>query len=201
MNTLTQHLVDTNVLHSEHIIEAFRAVDRADFVPEASRAHAHSDYPIHIGHQQTISQPTTVAFMLELLAPKAGDHILDIGAGSGWTTALLGHIVGTHGFVLGLERVDELVEYGTHNVEKYNMPQVAIERASAELGKPSRAPFNGILLSAAARTFPNELLSQVHEGGIIVLPVKNAIWKVTRFEHQPIIEKHDGFVFVPLITE
>jgi protein-L-isoaspartate(D-aspartate) O-methyltransferase len=139
--------------------------------------------------------------MLELLDAKKGDKILDIGSGSGWTTALLGHIVGSEGSVLGLERVKELVDFGRDNIEKYNMEHVQIEKAGTVLGKPKVNDFDKILVSAAARAFPKSLLSQVKEEGVIVLPVRNSIWKVIRFEHQPIIEKFDGYIFVPLIIQ
>ena len=199
MHTLTDTLIENGTLMNENIIEAFQSIDRADFVPPESKPSAHVDHPIHIGHQQTISQPTTVAFMLELLDAQKGEHVLDIGAGSGWTTALLGHIVGSDGKVTGLERVEELVDFGSENLTKYNMSQAHIERAGTTLGKP-KEKFDRILISAAARSFPDELLSQVREGGVIVLPVRYTIWKVTRIEHQPSIEKYEGFIFVPLIV-
>ncbi len=201
MDELVNSIIENGTLHSENIINAMRSIDRTDFVPEESKALAHSDHPIHIGHQQTISQPSTVAFMLELLAPQKGEKILDIGSGSGWTTALLSRIVGEEGSVLGLERVEELVEFGRKNLEKYNIQNAKIERAGTVLGKPKEAPYDKILVSAAARTFPNELLSQVKENGIIVIPVRDEIWRVVRIEHQPIIEKFKGFIFVPLIVE
>jgi len=113
----------------------------------------------------------------------------------------LGHIVGNEGSVLGLERVEELVAFGNENVAKYDMPHVRIERSGVSLGKPDGGPFDKILVSAAARNLPEGLLSQVREGGTIVLPVRNAIWKVTRIEHQPVVEKYDGYIFVPLIEE
>ncbi len=199
MDELVNNIVRNGTLHTENIINAFRAVDRADFVPEESRSLAHENQPIHIGYDQTISQPETVAFMLELLAPQEGEKILDIGSGSGWTTALLSHIVGENGSVLGLERVDELVEFGRRNIEKYNIKNAKIEKAGMALGRPKEAPYDKILVSAAARSYPEELLSQVKEGGIIVIPVRDAIWRVARVEHQPVIEKFEGFVFVPLI--
>jgi protein-L-isoaspartate(D-aspartate) O-methyltransferase len=165
------------------------------------RERAYEDAPLAIGYLQTISQPYTVAFMLELLKPEAGNKVLDVGAGSGWTTALLAHIVGTEGSVLGLERVDELIAFGSENLKKLNVAQARIERAGTELGAPQEALFDRILVSAAARSFPHELLTQLKEGGIIVLPVRDAIWKVVRVEHQPVIERFEGFAFVPLITE
>ncbi len=200
MQKLTDTLIHNGTLKSEVVIDAFRSIDRANFVPHESIPSAHEDHPIHIGYQQTISQPTTVAFMLELLDVQKGEHVLDIGAGSGWTTALLGHIVGNEGTVTGLERVDELVTFGTENLAKYDLPQAHIERAGTTLGKPKET-FDRILISAAARAFPEELLMQVREGGVIVLPVRDAIWKITRIEHQPSIEKFEGYIFVPLITK
>jgi protein-L-isoaspartate(D-aspartate) O-methyltransferase len=200
MEHLVQTLIQNGTLHSENIISAFRAIDRIDFVPTESKSVAHDDAPVHIGYQPTISQPTTVAFMLELLGVQAGEKVLDIGSGSGWTTALLAHIAGEHGEVTGLERVEELVTFGKENLAKYSLNNARIERAGTVLGKPKEAPYDKILVSAAARAFPNELLSQVKESGVIVLPVRNAIWRVVRVEHQPVIEKFDGYVFVPLIV-
>jgi len=201
MDELVEHLLGDDVLKTPGIINAFRATDRALFVPEHLRDRAYEDTPLGIGYLQTISQPYTVAFMLELLQPEPGNKVLDVGAGSGWTTALLAHIVGTEGNVLGLERVDELIAFGIGNLKKLNLPYAQIERAGAELGAPDRAPFDRILVSASARAFPHSLLSQLTEGGTMVLPVRDAIWKVVRVEHQPIIERFEGFAFVPLITE
>ena len=199
MGELVQQLIQNGTLRSQNIIEAFYAVNRKDFVPEESQALAHEDQPIHIGYQQTISQPSTVAFMLELLNVERGQRVLDIGSGSCWTTALLAHIVGPDGFVQGLERVEELVTFGTHNLARYNFTHAHVERAGSELGKPKDVLYDRILVSAAARAFPKELLSQVREEGKIVIPVRDAIWKVVRVEHQPLIEKFEGYIFVPLI--
>lgn len=200
MDELVETLIREGTLKNEYIIDAFRAIDRVNFVPQESVPFAHLDRPIHIGFQQTISQPTTVAFMLELLGVERGEKVLDIGAGSGWTTALLGHIVGKEGSVLGIERIEELVEFGEKNIAPYNMSHIRIEKAGVVLGKPENAPFDKILVSASARILHNEILSQVREGGVIVLPVRDAVQKITRFEHQPIIETFEGFIFVPLIT-
>lgn len=201
MDTLVEHLIADGVLKSPHIIDAFRATDRKLFIPEHLWDRAYEDVPLGIGYLQTISQPYTVAFMLELLDAQPGNKVLDVGAGSGWTTALLAHIVGANGSVLGLERVDELVASGRVNVAKLSLPHAHIERAGVELGAPHNAPYDRILVSAAARAFPHELLAQLTEGGTMVLPVRDAIWRVIRVEHQPVIERFEGFVFVPLITE
>lgn len=201
MEPLLQKMIASGVLHTPNIIEAFHAIDRADFIPEELRTHAYEDCPLPIGYGQTISQPSTVAFMLELLSPHAGHHVLDIGSGSGWTTALLAHIVGSEGSVRGLERVEPLMSESLRHLQTYQFDQAHIALASTELGDTAHAPFDRILVSASATSFPQELLTQVCEGGILVLPVREAIWKITRIEHQPLFEKFDGYVFVPLIVE
>lgn len=200
MDALCNHMLQSGVLRSPHIEAAFRAVERIEFVPPESRPAAYYDEPVHIGHDQTISQPSTVARMLELLDPQPGMRILDIGSGSGWTTALLAHIVGPGGSVLGLERVDELVEFGAANLAAHNLRHAHIRKTGTELGAPQEAPFDRILVSAAARSFPETLVSQLVDNGILVVPVRDAIWKATKVENQPLFEKYEGFVFVPLIT-
>ena len=91
-SALVDYLVSRGALRTPSIIAAFLAVDRSNFVSPAMSGLAYEDHPLGIGHEATISQPTTVAFMLEKLAPQAGEKVLDVGAGSGWTTALLAHV-------------------------------------------------------------------------------------------------------------
>src|SRR3989338_7282497 len=106
---LILYLQTSGVLKTPALLRAFRAVDRGQFVPLEDRAVAYVDAPLPIGHGQTISQPSTVAFMLERLQPAEGMRILDVGCGSGWTTALLSAVVGASGVVIGTERIAELV--------------------------------------------------------------------------------------------
>ncbi|MDD5696825.1 MAG: protein-L-isoaspartate O-methyltransferase [Candidatus Pacebacteria bacterium] len=188
------------VLRTESIIDAFKTVDRKDFVLKEYEREAYGDYPLPIGFGQTISQPTTVAFMLELLQPKKGDKILDVGSGSGWTTALLAHITGRKGKVFGLEKIPELVLLGKDNLAKYDFPNVEIRQAGEGLGLKKEAPFDKILVSAFARTVPEELVKQLKTGGVMVIPVDNDILRIEKIsDKENRIQRFEGFVFVPLI--
>ncbi len=201
-DALVSHLEhNTQVLTTPRLRAAFRAIDRADFVHPDYRLEAYEDYPLPIGEEQTISQPTTVAFMLEKLEAEPGERVLDVGAGSGWTTALLGSIVGEQGRVIGIELLPELVAFGTRNLAKYSLPQATIEEAErGVLGKPAVARFDRILVSASAEKFPQELVSQLGEGGVMVVPVGDAICRVEKLGRGKIAKKcFSGFAFVPLI--
>lgn len=196
---MVDYLVDVGALHSSNIIEAFKNVDRADFVHDRSVGDIYEDYPLGIGLGQTISQPRTVAMMLEMLSPKEGQKILDIGSGSGWTTALLAYIAGESGLVIGVERVAELVRFGSSNLEKYNFKNAKIIEAGDELGIEGEM-FDRILVSAAAEEFPYELKNQLKVGGKIVIPVQNSIYEMTKDENGELDGvEHYGFTFVPLI--
>ncbi|MDE2018882.1 MAG: protein-L-isoaspartate O-methyltransferase [Patescibacteria group bacterium] len=203
MDELIQSLIESGTLRTRSIIKAFRRIDRADFVRPEDAPAAYADEALPIGHGQTISQPTVVAFMLELLQPKEGDSILDVGSGSGWTTALLGQMVGANGEVRGVEIVPELVEFGQRNLVKYDCPNVEIVQAHEnELGLPEDAPFDKILISAAAEEVPRRLLDQLANGGRMVVPVGNDVWLFKKsatgeFENK----KFEGFAFVPLLNK
>jgi protein-L-isoaspartate(D-aspartate) O-methyltransferase len=196
---LIQHLIKNNSLKSDNIIQAFTHVDRADFVSGPVPPDIYGDYPLPIGLGQTISQPTTVAMMLEMLSPRPGDKILDIGSGSGWTTALLSFIVNEQGSVTGLERLSELVKFGAKNLKKYSFKNAKIIQASNRPGLPGEK-FDRILVSAAANELPSELLEQLKQNGKLVIPVKNSIYEIT-IKSDRTLEKveHYGFSFVPLI--
>ncbi|MCW8953493.1 MAG: protein-L-isoaspartate O-methyltransferase [Sulfurimonas sp.] len=198
-NDLVNHLVNTGALRSRNITDAFVHVDRVDFVFDPTAPDVYADYPLQIGNGQTISQPTTVAMMLEMLSPRMGDKILDIGSGSGWTTALLSFIVGDSGSVTGVERVSYLVEFGSRNLQKYKFKNSKIIQATDELGIPSER-FDRILVSAAADEFPKELTKQLKVGGKLVIPVRSSIFEVTKKDNGELEAiEHYGFTFVPLI--
>lgn len=184
-----------------NIDKAFRVIDRADFVPKESKSAAILDMPIQIGYGQTNSQPTTVRLMLEWLDPLPTHNVLDVGSGSGWTTALLANIVGPNGFVFAVELVPELVELGRLNCEKLNIENVHFYLAKDDvLGLPEHAPYDCILVSASAQYLPTELLDQLRIHGKLVIPVQNDILEITKTsssEYDTVT--HPGFVFVPLL--
>ena len=195
---LVRHLVHNGALLSPHIIAAFVNVDRKDFVrADTDPSVIYANHPLPIGEGQTISQPSTVAFMLELLHPQAGEKILDAGSGSGWTTALLAHIVGTEGAVYGVEIVPALVDFGARNLAKYNFSHATILPAGKEYGLPKYAPFDKILVSAAGKVLPQNLIAQLAPDGVLVMPVEHAIVRYSK--KTDTAESFHGFSFVPLI--
>lgn len=197
---LVEHLKGIGILKTPEIISAFESTDRVNFIKLRDKSIAYEDIPLDIGYDQTISQPLTVAFMLEELEPKNGDSVLDVGSGSGWTTALLAYIVGISGKVVGLEIIPELVDFGLSNIQKCKLDHAKIEKAEKGiLGKPGQK-FDRILVSASAKKLPEELILQLKPGGILVVPVENSIFKITKSTGGVVsMQEFPGFVFVPLL--
>jgi protein-L-isoaspartate(D-aspartate) O-methyltransferase len=207
---LAEMLIDKGFLKTRRVIKAFKLIKRSDFVRQSDVSFSEADWPLPIGHSQTISQPATVAFMLELLQPSSGDKILDVGSGSGWTTALLAAIVGSMGRVYALERILELKEFGQANVNKYRYisnKRVRMFTGDGYTGLAEYAPFDRILVSAAARSVPELLLPQLKVGGRLVMPVgsvdsEQKIVLIERIDKTGFNTKdYPGFMFVPLVSD
>jgi protein-L-isoaspartate(D-aspartate) O-methyltransferase len=182
------------------IERAFQQVDRLDFIPRDMSYLAAIDGPLPIGFGQTISQPSTVRLMLEWLDVQPGDKVLDIGSGSGWSSALLAHIVGLKGKVLAVERIPALVLLGRKNCQKAGVSNVEFYHAGNDYGLSEHAPYDRILVSAAADHLPETLINQLKINGKLVIPFKHDILEIVRTGTNGYTsQSHHGFVFVPLI--
>ena len=196
------------ILKSMRLARALRRIDRKDFVPEAFIEHAYDDIPLPIGEGQTISQPYTVVYMLELLKPKPGEKIIDVGYGSGWQTALLAEMVGTTGKVHAIELLPGRCESGMRNVGKYSHLERRIEFhcQNAAPGLPEVAEtiggFHGIIAAAEVREVPKAWRDQLKIGGRLVYPRASSIFREMKRDDSTFeIDEHPGFAFVPFVEE
>jgi len=181
------------------VTAAFAATPREGFLPPAKAGQAAYDGPIDIGQGQTNSQPRTVEAMLRLLEVGRGDRVLDVGSGSGWTTALLAHLTGPEGRVVGVELEPALVEFGADNLSRADLPWAEIRQAEpGVLGLPAEGRYDRILVSAEPRTLPQELVDQVADGGRMVIPVSGTMLLVVRHGDDVKTTRHGGYRFVPL---
>jgi protein-L-isoaspartate(D-aspartate) O-methyltransferase len=187
-------------MSEDRVARAFAAVPRADYLPRRARKQASYDGPLPIGHGQTSSQPRTVADMLGLLDVHPGHRVLDVGSGSGWTTALLAHLTGPTGQVRGVEVVDELAAWGAVNLAASGMGWASIVAAEpGVLGWPRGAPYDRILVSADGGRLPEELVEQLTVGGRMVIPVAGRMLVVERDEDGVRRSRHGHYRFVPLV--
>jgi protein-L-isoaspartate(D-aspartate) O-methyltransferase len=183
------------------VLDAMARVPRHEFAPERFRSQAYEDHPLPIGEDQTISQPFIVALMLQALVLKPTDRVLEVGTGSGYVTALLAELTGE---VVSIERHAALADAARELLSQlgYDEPKVIVGDGSQ--GYPQRAPYNAILVSAAAAAVPPALIAQLAEGGRMILPVGSADTQQLQLIHkqdgQPQIQLRELCRFVPLIS-
>jgi len=155
-----------------HIVEAFRAVDRADFVPEGGRYEAYRDRPVSIPERQTTSQPSLIARMIDVAGVGENDKVLEVGTGFGFQTALLARLARE---VVSIDRFKSLTDAARANLERAGIDNVTLVTGDGWQGAPGQAPFDAIIVSAAASEVPEALAGQLVDGGRLVIPVQGAL--------------------------
>lgn len=181
------------------VLEAMRRVPRHRFVPPELQAAAYRDTPLPIGSNQTISQPYIVAFMTQLLELRPSDVVLEIGTGSGYQTAVLCELAE---FVYTLERYPQLAQHASEMLDELGYENVELHIGDGSQGLPDMAPFDAILVTAAAPVIPGPLRAQLADGGRMVLPIgddqSQVLERVRRSGDRWKIEEQIPVMFVPL---
>lgn len=182
--------------YSEKTISAFGNVKREDFVPQHLIGYAYEDIALPVMEGSTLSQPSTIAFMLDLLDIKEDSKILEIGSGSGYALALLAEIA-KKGKIYGVEILKELAVRAKEYLKDKTNVEIIIRNGSQ--GLPEFAPYDRILVSASCKDIPRNLISQLTENGILVAAVKNSIFQIKKVNGETIEKEFPGFAFVPLV--
>lgn len=187
-------------ISDQRVLDAMAKVPREEFVDPELREQAYEDRPLAIGCRQTVSQPFIVASMLQSVAPQASDRVLEVGTGSGYQTALLAELAGT---IVSIERYPELAETARERLQRMGYANVQVVVGDGTLGYPAAAPYDVILVSAAAPQVPPSLVDQLAMNGRMIVPVGNLeaqqLVLVRRSEAGMQASRLDGCAFVPLI--
>ena len=196
MNDLASRIKDRKVL------DAFARTPREAFVPMVSREFVYGDYPLPIGFGQTISQPYIVALMLQALSLNGSESVLEVGTGSGYQTALLAQLSAR---VVTVERVPELARDARVRLDQLGFSNVRVEWVEGQLGYPELAPYDAIVVSAAAPRIPDVLMEQLAVSGKMVLPVGDRevqdLKLIERRKSKPRVKGLAQCRFVPLIGD
>jgi protein-L-isoaspartate(D-aspartate) O-methyltransferase len=181
------------------LIGAFESVPRHLFLQDDYKHLAYEDCPLPIGFGQTISQPYIVAFMISELHLTGSEHVLEVGTGCGYQAAILSHLVGD---VITIEIIPELVQLSTRIINGLKLPNISIVTGDGSMGWTRAAPFDVIIVSAAAPVVPKNLLEQLAEGGRLIIPIGNIgvqhleIWSYSKSDYHKLISI--PVTFVPL---
>jgi protein-L-isoaspartate(D-aspartate) O-methyltransferase len=209
---LIQRLIQGGLLRSPNVIKALRRVPRSLFLPEEVKSSAAVDCPLPIGSGQTASAPHMIAIMNEALELQVGHKVLEVGAGSGWHASTIAEIVAPSdtpkekwGHIYTLERIPELAELAVGNIAKTGYyDRITLIHRDGSLGYPEKAPYQRVLVTAAAPAVPQPLIDQLEDGGILVIPVAGAqfyqtLLRISKKDGEILEENLGGVAFVPLI--
>lgn len=198
---MVKYLSDGGWIVSKKVREAFLAVDRMHFVPKGAESSAYYDTPLPIGHAQTISAPSVVAFMLEKLEIKDGMKILELGTGSGYNAALLSHLTGPAGRVISFDIVPEISEFAKKNLEKWGKSgNTELFTGDASCGYEKEAPYDAIMVTAGMPYIENHpLVGQLKPEGRLVAPVGMKFYQDLVVYSKGRYEKVLPVMFVPLV--
>jgi protein-L-isoaspartate(D-aspartate) O-methyltransferase len=188
-------------ISDERVLDAMGRVPREEFVPGDLRDAAYEDGPLPIGFGQTISQPFTVALMCQALLLEGTEKVLEIGAGSGYSAAVLSLLTGS---VFTVERMPGLAEGARARLARLGYHNVRVLTGDGTLGLPGEAPFEAIVVTAGAETLPDTYIRQLARGGRLVIPIgeyryNQTMYRFTRLADELRVENLGGFAFVPLI--
>ena len=187
-------------IRDRRVVEAMGSIPRERFVPDGLRAHAYDDRPLPIGEQQTISQPYMVARMTELLNLEGTEKVLEIGTGSGYQTAVLGLLAKA---VYSVEIIPTLSQQAEKLLNELGFTNVNLKVGDGFFGWEEHAPFDAVLVTAAAPKIPELLWRQVREGGQLIMPLgkegrTQELVRIQKLDGKQSIERISGVVFVPL---
>ncbi|MEK6281022.1 MAG: protein-L-isoaspartate(D-aspartate) O-methyltransferase [Acidobacteriota bacterium] len=200
---MVERLRDHYQIRDLKVLEAMRAVPRHNFVPEALQSRAYGDHALPISASQTISQPYIVARMTELLEVDSGSKVLEIGAGSGYQTAVLAKVAGQ---VYSIERIAELAREAQSRIRQIGIYNATVKCFDGTLGWAANAPYDAILVAAGGPGIPEPLVAQLKVGGRLVVPVGESresqrLVRVIKSDTGHKQEDHGGCAFVPLIGQ
>jgi protein-L-isoaspartate(D-aspartate) O-methyltransferase len=200
---MVARLRDHYGIKDTRVLEAMRNVPRHFFVPEALQSRAYGDHALPISANQTISQPYIVARMTELLELDANSRVLEIGAGSGYQTAVLAQLAAQ---VYAIERIGDLAREAQARIRQLEIYNATVKCFDGTLGWAAHAPYDGILVAAGGPAVPEPLIAQLKIGGRLVVPVGESresqrLVRVIKTETGRREEDHGGCAFVPLIGQ
>ncbi len=200
---MVERLRDHYRIQNQQVLQAMRVVPRHAFVPEALQSRAYGDHALPISGNQTISQPYIVARMTELLEVDANSRVLEIGAGSGYQTAVLSKVAGQ---VYAIERIGDLARQAQARIRELGIYNATVKCFDGTLGWAANAPYDAILVAAGGPTVPQPLVTQLKVGGRLVVPVGDTresqrLIRVIKTETGSKQEDHGACAFVPLIGQ